>query len=185
MDIVQAMQALGAGRYVRRDNWPSGRHLRYIIKSESTNSPRGVIHLYKENVYLHDYTFNDAWSSYDDQWEIYEPVPETMTFADALKAMKQGKRARRLAWGNENGPVYYLADYICVYGKDQNSRYDLCVSDLDAADWIITVENPEGPELSELDRFAECVEALPMSKEDKAYLKETLQRLIGKGEGSP
>jgi len=74
-----------------------------------------------------------------DDWEAVSPQPKTMTFMEAVAAMKGGKKVRRNAWLS----VFYIfagTRDILVYNGTGEQKITFGIGDFEAADWVVAEE---------------------------------------------
>lgn len=115
----EIIQALLEGKKIRHDNWDKKYYVHFINGNLINESG---VHIYQINL------------NYD--WEFYI---ETVTFFEALEAMKEGK------WAKQIGKEYIL--YFDKYGflsyLANNANFELTKKDLDAKWQILEGEENE------------------------------------------
>jgi len=70
---------------------------------------------------------------------VVEVKKITMTFAQALDALVDGKKVRRLDWEDEGFYLELFKEELIVYRPDDKQRHPLIVSlgDITREDWVI------------------------------------------------
>ncbi len=119
MKFWEAMKALEEGKKIRCKEWPSN-----VWDSKYGTNGSHLLSL-------------DVYSSHE--WELYEEPLVTLSFAEVVIRLKEGKKFRRLSWNKgfyihisrmKNDLVY------CFTNEGTQYVYIMTIGDIDATDWI-------------------------------------------------
>ena len=127
LNIIEAVQTAQSGKKIRRASWLPG---------------EAIYHSSDRFRFASDDRLYENFLAYDiraDDWEILLEPPKTMTFMEAWAAMKEGKKAKRLAMSwifriDEN-EIFCQDCYTSDWG-----RAGLYFIDIEATDWIVVEE---------------------------------------------
>lgn len=113
MKFWEAMKALEAGRMVTCKSWADDPHCRYTSKTTG----RWI-----------------AIEDFSDEWELYEDLEKTLSFAEVVKGLKEGNEYRRKSWPNEG---YSIKLYPPGIINGQSASPWFCYpEDFEATDWV-------------------------------------------------
>lgn len=113
MKFHEAMKHLEEGKSVRVKNWP--------LKDFWSFRQKG-------NLWV---TISDLFVLSYKEWELYEEPKQTLTFAQVVETLKQGKRFRRKNW--EKGYEIRSCNGRIMCGL---SEWISSVEDFESTDWI-------------------------------------------------
>ena len=76
----------------------------------------------------------DAFSYWEDEWEVYQEPEKLLSFEEVVKGLKEGKTYRRKAWPN---PEYTIRLFLPGIMEGNNaSPWFPYPEDFAAADWL-------------------------------------------------
>ena len=130
MNFIEAVRAAKNGKKIKRAGW--------LPACELGIDDTGYV-----LVYAHRADEAKVFSAHichilADDWVVVSEPQKTMTWTEALELLKNGKKVRRLSWGN---PSYHLVEKMdhflgcCDVDRNQNP-YSFRRSDIEATDWV-------------------------------------------------
>lgn len=135
MTFTEAIAALLQGKRIRRPNWDEGGY--YALDKRNGLSREEILYT-NPNLATPEFTRVISPFGKEDltatDWEI---IPIEVDFATAMKAVCEGKTIRRRSSALS---IRANASGILVRSAINDDRYILCLSDIEATDWIILGE---------------------------------------------
>lgn len=124
MKFWEAMKALEEGEKVRCSRWNPAAY------AEKTRS--GGLSFHKaDHRCFNIYSCND----FIEEWELYEEPEQTLSFAEVVKGLKEGKEFKRMAWVNKNYFICLLSQSPGITGPEGKAWWSY-PEDFEATDWV-------------------------------------------------
>lgn len=119
MRFSEAIAALEEGKKIRNSEWIKGKW----VSQEGADSDETIYYIPLDQM--------------KDDWELYEEPKPTLTFAQVVEGLKQGKKFRRSSWSiNRSISTVPVNPHIIISWTHDKETYPFSVEDFEATDWI-------------------------------------------------